>query len=214
MASETDLFPLLSSDLDWRLAFSPSKANSLYEVKKLSNPTSKETPSLLFSDLPFFGGTNVGVTSRLGGGQTSIASEVLTHFPKPLASSPLSPESGNITLLAKRGHSLLAGNALSGEVMCNYNFGGVNRGLEPNSNSTVGLLGPVNKTASMGGFKPGSSPLVNANDVAMDWRELKLERELWRSADFLGQGLQSFLYRRRYYTNLFSPSTLINKVSI
>ena len=30
----------------------------------------------------------------------------------------------------------------------------------------------------------------------------------------MGQGLQTFWFRRRYYTNLFSPSTLINKVSI
>jgi hypothetical protein len=37
---------------------------------------------------------------------------------------------------------------------------------------------------------------------------------MWRSSDFLGQGLQTFWYRRRYYTNLLSPSSLVNKVSI
>jgi cytochrome c oxidase subunit 1 len=37
---------------------------------------------------------------------------------------------------------------------------------------------------------------------------------MWRSADFLGQGLQTFWFRRRYYTTLLSPSTLVNKVSI
>jgi heme/copper-type cytochrome/quinol oxidase subunit 1 len=51
-------------------------------------------------------------------------------------------------------------------------------------------------------------------DAISDWRGLKLEREMWRSSDFLGQGLQTFWFRRRYYTNLLSPSTLVNKVSI
>jgi hypothetical protein len=51
-------------------------------------------------------------------------------------------------------------------------------------------------------------------EAGADWRALKLEREVWRSSDFLGQGLQTFWYRRRYYTNLLSPSTLVNKVSI
>jgi heme/copper-type cytochrome/quinol oxidase subunit 1 len=52
------------------------------------------------------------------------------------------------------------------------------------------------------------------HQLSQDWRALKLERELWRSSDFLGQGLQTFWFRRRYYTNLMSPSTLVNKVSI
>jgi len=60
------------------------------------------------------------------------------------------------------------------------------------------------------------APRAAALDIsaAADWRGLKLERELWRSSDFLGQGLQTFWHRRRYYTNLLSPSTLVNKVSI
>jgi len=47
-----------------------------------------------------------------------------------------------------------------------------------------------------------------------DWRTLRLEREVWRSCDLLTMGRLSAGARRKYYANLFEPTSLANKVSI
>lgn len=46
-----------------------------------------------------------------------------------------------------------------------------------------------------------------------DWRELKLEREVWRSLDLLAMQTQLGGQRRRYYTDFFEPALLTSKVS-
>lgn len=48
----------------------------------------------------------------------------------------------------------------------------------------------------------------------MDWRELKLEREVWRSLDMLNLGQQAVYARRRYYTPLLEPAATLSKVSV
>lgn len=50
-------------------------------------------------------------------------------------------------------------------------------------------------------------------DYLADWRELKLERETWRSLDFLNQSRRALAFRRRYYADLFSPTHMTSKVS-
>jgi hypothetical protein len=50
-------------------------------------------------------------------------------------------------------------------------------------------------------------------DVLQDWRELKLEREVWRSLDLLGLGRQSLAFRQKYYADLFEPASMTSKVS-
>jgi hypothetical protein len=49
--------------------------------------------------------------------------------------------------------------------------------------------------------------------LLQDWRELKLEREVWRSLDLLSQSRQSLSFRRKYYADLFEPTALTSKVS-
>lgn len=49
--------------------------------------------------------------------------------------------------------------------------------------------------------------------LLQDWRELKLEREVWRSLDLLGQSRQSLSFRRKYYAELFEPASMTSKVS-
>lgn len=51
------------------------------------------------------------------------------------------------------------------------------------------------------------------NGLLQDWRELKLEREVWRSLDLLGQSRQSLSFRRKYYAELFEPASMTSKVS-
>jgi len=49
--------------------------------------------------------------------------------------------------------------------------------------------------------------------VLADWRELKLEREVWRSLDLLTHGRQALVFRRKYYADLFEPAAMTSKVS-
>ena len=49
--------------------------------------------------------------------------------------------------------------------------------------------------------------------LVADWRELKLEREVWRSLDFLLLNTVSLVKRHRYYTDFFEPSFMTSKVS-
>lgn len=50
-------------------------------------------------------------------------------------------------------------------------------------------------------------------DYLNDWRELKLEREIWRSIDSLAGARNHLMFRKKYYSNFYEPGSLINKVS-
>jgi len=50
-------------------------------------------------------------------------------------------------------------------------------------------------------------------DYLNDWRELKLEREIWRSVDTLSGARHHLLFRKKYYSNFYEPTSLLNKVS-
>jgi hypothetical protein len=69
-------------------------------------------------------------------------------------------------------------------------------------------------------FTPARLPLFYSHQPAAlpalwaDWRELKLERELWRSLDLLGLSRQPAFFRRKYYANFFEPASLASRVSI
>jgi hypothetical protein len=56
--------------------------------------------------------------------------------------------------------------------------------------------------------------LLGNLDYLNDWRDLKLEREIWRSADDLATARKHWLLRKRYYASFYEPTSLINKVSI
>jgi hypothetical protein len=56
--------------------------------------------------------------------------------------------------------------------------------------------------------------ILGCFDYLNDWRQLKLERELWRSIDDLSTARKHWLLRKRYYANFYAPASLINKVSI
>jgi hypothetical protein len=56
--------------------------------------------------------------------------------------------------------------------------------------------------------------LLGNLDYLNDWRDLKLEREVWRSADDLATARKHWLLRKRYYASFYEPTSLINKVSI
>jgi hypothetical protein len=51
-------------------------------------------------------------------------------------------------------------------------------------------------------------------DYLNDWRELRLEREIWRSIDDLAAARKHWLFRKKYYSNFYEPTSLISKVSI
>jgi len=50
-------------------------------------------------------------------------------------------------------------------------------------------------------------------DYFLDWRELKLEREVWRSLDMLSMSRRQLNFRKKYYADLFEPASVTNKVS-
>jgi len=50
-------------------------------------------------------------------------------------------------------------------------------------------------------------------DYFADWRELKLEREVWRTLDMLSTARQSLTFRKKYYADLFEPASITSKVS-
>jgi cytochrome c oxidase subunit I len=209
------LFPHLPSEINWRLAFSPLKTASMHEAKGQADPSSKEQyPSQLGSS-QFFAGTNVYCrTNQMQ--QLCATSNFYDVSLKEHISAPLSPESGDVALkkqdLSKS--SLTKGVAENLEVKYNYRWGGEAHNPEPSSALATYEFSLLMSSPATAAPRSVESPLLTGNDVAADWRTLKLEREMWRSADFLGQGLQTFWFRRRYYTNLLSPSTLVNKVSI
>jgi len=54
---------------------------------------------------------------------------------------------------------------------------------------------------------------VHSLDYFLDWRELKLEREVWRSLDMLNASRRQLNFRKKYYADLFEPASVTNKVS-
>jgi len=50
-------------------------------------------------------------------------------------------------------------------------------------------------------------------DYVADWRELRLEREVWRSLDLLNSSRVSQTHRPRFYSSLYSPALTSLKVS-
>lgn len=55
--------------------------------------------------------------------------------------------------------------------------------------------------------------LINV-DYFLDWRELRLERDIWRSVDDLSIARRHWNLRKKYFSNFYEPETLISKVSI
>jgi hypothetical protein len=58
---------------------------------------------------------------------------------------------------------------------------------------------------------------THASEVADywgDWRELKLEREVWRTLDLLTVARQQAGYRRKFYSNFFEPARLASQVTV
>jgi heme/copper-type cytochrome/quinol oxidase subunit 1 len=53
----------------------------------------------------------------------------------------------------------------------------------------------------------------NNNSFFNDWRNLKFERETWRSFDDLFLAKKHWNLRKRYYSTFFEPISVINKVS-
>ena len=51
-------------------------------------------------------------------------------------------------------------------------------------------------------------------DYFLDWRELRLERDIWRSVDDLSLARRHWNLRKKYFANFYEPETLISKVSI
>lgn len=50
-------------------------------------------------------------------------------------------------------------------------------------------------------------------DSWADWRHLKLEREFWRSLDWVTAARRSWLAGKKTYSNLYEPGSVLNKVS-
>lgn len=50
-------------------------------------------------------------------------------------------------------------------------------------------------------------------DYLADWRELKLEREVWRSADMLGMARQDTLRRKHFYAGFYEPASIASHAS-
>jgi cytochrome c oxidase subunit 1 len=211
----TSLFPHLSSEINWRLAFSPLKTSSAYDARGQASPSSKEHNVSWVGDSPFYTGANIQYRTHQMQQVCSTSNFYDTSLKERIV-APLSPESGDI-ILNKQNFSKTSptkGVVEDLEVRSNYRWGGEAHNPEPSSASAAYEFPLLKNLPAASSPSSLESPLLTGNDITMDWRALKLERELWRSADFLGQGLQTFWFRRRYYTNLFSPSTLVNKVSI
>lgn len=50
-------------------------------------------------------------------------------------------------------------------------------------------------------------------DYLADWRELKLEREVWRSVDLLGLVREGVLGRQKYYSGFYEPAAAASHAS-
>jgi hypothetical protein len=58
-----------------------------------------------------------------------------------------------------------------------------------------------------------SQPLAHSIDYLNDWRELRLERETWRTADYLMLAKHTSSNRKKYYADVLEPTRMANKVS-
>ena len=199
--SDMSLFPTLPTDLSWRLAALHGAAPGSTARTRLA---------------PVGGATDAA--ARLGSGvEMGALPGIHQAAPSPWLSSPMGTEEGALApvgmgAVRAPAHQVLVPQGAP-EVARSYAWA-----AGPSAPASSGALGTAPDAAPAtpraGGRGAGSRAATLDIEVAADWRELKLEREVWRSSDFLGQGLQTFWYRRRYYTNLLSPSTLVNKVSI
>jgi len=195
---DATLFPTPATDLSWRLATQASGAGTRGLGGRAAFLVDAENVSP-------HGWVAPSVDPALG-----------VSAPAAWVSGPLAPETGALGLLAARAYPLLSRNAYGSitptEPAAGYNWGGRDTAqLSPGSALSAARAGSVTWGGSVA-MAPATP--TTGIEAGADWRALKLEREVWRSSDFLGQGLQTFWYRRRYYTNLLSPSTLVNKVSI
>ena len=193
------LFPTLPTDLTWRIA-------GLREEAPLALARSLASPATLGSSTRLAGAPRPSQES-LGGVKPAAA----------WVSVPMAGEAGSLSPLPGTRTHLPATDVLSGagtqDHLQGYTWGGLGSTALSSGAGETGALQPAVGLRGQGAAAGGRTPQTNI-EAAADWRGLKLEREMWRSSDFLGQGLQTFWYRRRYYTNLLSPSSLVNKVSI
>ena len=193
------LFPTLPTDLTWRIAGLREEA-PLALGRGLASPTTLGAPARLAGapQLP---------QAALGGVRPAAS----------WVSVPMAGEAGSLSPLPGTHTNLPATAVLTGEgaqdPLQGYTWGGLGSTTLSSGAAETGLTQALSAPRGRGAAAGGRTPQTNI-EAAADWRGLKLEREMWRSSDFLGQGLQTFWYRRRYYTNLLSPSSLVNKVSI
>jgi cytochrome c oxidase subunit I len=217
---DATLFPHLSTDLSLRFQLANGTSNLQHQLTKDATPTTAEVGLSDLLEAPSYRGfavvesatrnpygTKPRRTSPLWGSSlelTSVSPVTTEGAPMLVGSVDVDNES-----LGKQ----LASAGLQSEASTNYMWGGPRHALDSGTEfSGLGFL--VRPVSFKGLTNTSASPVLSGTDISADWRTLKLERELWRSADFLGQGLQTFWFRRRYYTHLLSPSTLVNKVSI
>ena len=193
------LFPTLPTDLTWRIAGLREEA-PLALGRGLASPTTLGAPARLAGapQLP---------QAALGGVRPAAS----------WVSVPMAGEAGSLSPLPGTHTNLPATAVLTGEgaqdPLQGYTWGGLGSTTLSSGAAETGFTQALSAPRGRGASAGGRTPQTNI-EAAADWRGLKLEREMWRSSDFLGQGLQTFWYRRRYYTNLLSPSSLVNKVSI
>jgi cytochrome c oxidase subunit 1 len=193
------LFPTLPTDLTWRIA-GLREESPLALGRGLASPTALGAPTRLAS-------APQAPQGVLGGVRPAAA----------WVSVPMAGEAGSLSPLPGTHAPLPATAVLTGEgaqdPLQGYTWGGLGSTTLSSGAAETGATHPAAGPLGRGAATGGRTPQTNI-EAAADWRGLKLEREMWRSSDFLGQGLQTFWYRRRYYTNLLSPSSLVNKVSI
>jgi hypothetical protein len=91
-----------------------------------------------------------------------------------------------------------------------YDFIRLQRSLLSEETSVIFFLPWSKKFKSYG---LGQTFITSGLDYFLDWRELKLERELWRSLDVLNMSRQQLNFRKKYYADLFEPTSITNKVS-
>lgn len=183
--------PHLNTELGWRLSnTAPSTSAFLSTIG--GSPFSTEQNLGLCANVPFASSlslTPVPSQATLG---WLASTQPATHV-----AGPLSPETGlaglaPTTLNRSLMHQVLSPSFLT-EVKANFTWGGqpLTLGLGASLGTSAVECSPL---TSISGFKNAATTDFRFNnaDILTDWRTLKLERELWRSTDFLGQGLQTF----------------------
>ena len=197
---DASLFPVLPTDLTWRLAAMGGEAATLGARQRA---------------LPAVAGAGATYRFDAAPAQASVAAPAA---PAAWIASPISLDGGTLARLPRGAAATPARDVLlgtqGGDLAQGYAWGGAAFGPASAGGAAAAAgAAPAEGRRLAAGAPAARTPQLDIA-AAADWRALKLERELWRSSDFLGQGLQTFWHRRRYYTNLLSPSTLVNKVSI